>query len=153
MLAPGDLQAKDPPPGLDISMVAEPSLEINREFYRDVGARWAWTDRLSWSDQQWGDYVNRPELQTWAVSVDGERAGYFELEFQAPGDVEIIYFGLLDQFTGRGFGGAMLSQAVRRAWSFGQATRVWVHTCTDDHAAALSNYRNRGFQLYDTRQE
>ena len=151
MLDRGQLRCKEAPPGLDFSMIAPPVFEINREFYREVGSKWDWIDRLSWSDQQWSDYVNRPELQTWIASVDGESAGYFELEFQEPGDVEIIYFGLLDQFTGRGFGGAMLSEAVQRAWSFGQVSRVWLHTCTKDHPSALANYRRRGFQLYDTK--
>lgn len=151
MLDRGELQAKDSPPGLDISMVTPPAFEVNRRFYRDVGARWQWTDRLPWSDQQWADYVNRPQFQTWIASLDGESAGYFELEAQEPADVEIIYFGLLDGYTGRGLGGAMLSQAVERAWSFGEVRRVWLHTCTNDHPAALENYRRRGFQLYDTK--
>ena len=151
MLDRGELQAKPAPPGLDISMVTPPAFEVNREFYRDVGAKWAWTNRLVWSDQQWADYVNRPELQTWVASLDGESAGYFELEAQGRGDVEIIYFGLLDQYTARGLGGAMLTEAVERAWSFGEVQRVWLHTCTKDHPAALENYRRRGFQLYDTK--
>lgn len=150
MLDRSELRARPAPRGLEISVLAEPAFEINRDFYRDVGAKWAWTDRLSWSDQQWRDYVNRAELQTWTAAVDGEPAGYFELEFQAPGDVEIIYFGLLDEFTGCGFGAAMLTEAVRRAWSFGAVSRVWLHTCTGDHPAALNNYRSRGFELYDT---
>lgn len=151
MLDRAELQGKPAPPGLDISMVTDPVFELNRRFYKDVGARWEWTDRLSWSDRQWSAYVNRPQLQTWIASLDGEPAGYFELEFQEPGDVEIIYFGLLGQYTGRGLGGAMLTEAVERAWSFGEVRRVWVHTCMKDHPAALENYRRRGFQLYDTR--
>ncbi len=134
-------------------MVTESEMEINRDFYRDVGAKWAWTDKQPWSDEQWDAYVNRPELQTWIASVDGEQAGYFVLEFQAPGDVEIEYFGLLDQYIGRGFGGVLLSEAVERAWSFGQVSRVWVHTCTLDHSSALANYQSRGFEIYDTRCE
>ena len=153
MLDPGRLRGKPAPPGLEISLVSPPSGDTNRDFYRDVGGKWAWTDRLTWSDQRWNDYVNRAELQTWSVSVDGRRAGYFELEFQAPGDVEIIYFGLLEQFTGRGFGGAMLTEAIRKAWSFGRVSRVWLHTCTEDHPAAMDNYHARGFELYDTRCE
>lgn len=151
MLDRGELQAKDAPRGLDISMVAPPAFEVNRRFYKDVGAKWQWTSRLPWSDQQWAAYVNRPQLQTWVAYLDGESAGYFELEAQDQGDVEIIYFGLLERYTGRGLGGAMLSEAVERAWSFGEVRRVWLHTCTGDHPAALANYRRRGFQLYDTR--
>jgi len=151
MLDRSELQAKPLPSGLDISMLAQPDFEVNRRFYKEVGAKWRWTDRLVWSDQQWSAYVNRPQLQTWRASMNGETVGYFELEFQDPADVEIIYFGLLEQFTDRGLGGAMLSRAVELAWSFGDVRRVWVHTCTDDHPAALENYLRRGFKLYDTK--
>jgi hypothetical protein len=27
-------------------------------------------------------------------------------------------------------------------------TRVWVHTCTLDHPAALANYQARGMKIY-----
>ncbi len=153
MFDPGQLRAKTAPREMEISLVAQPAMEINRHFYRTIGARWGWTDKLPWTDQQWGDYANRDELQTWTASVDGELVGYFVLEFQAPGDVEIEYFGLLDQFIGRGYGGALLSEAVSRAWSFGDVNRVWVHTCTLDHPSALGNYESRGFELYDTKCE
>ena len=89
-----------------------PSPELNRFLYTAVGADWIWYSRLPWDTARWLAYLDRPELETWVAYVSGTPAGYFELEFQAPGDVEIIYFGLLDQFTGRGFGGAMLAHRI-----------------------------------------
>jgi GNAT superfamily N-acetyltransferase len=59
--------------------------------------------------------------------------------------VEIAYFGLLPEFMGRGWGKYLLSEAARQAWRAG-ATRVWLHTCTLDHPAALPNYLRRGFR-------
>ena len=50
-----------------------------------------------------------------------------------------------DEFSGgRGFGGALLTSALEEAWR-SQPTRVWLHTCTLDDAAAMPNYRKRGF--------
>ena len=74
-------------------------------------------------------------------------AGFFELEMQDGGSVEIVYFGLLSRFVGRGLGGAMLTAAVQRAWDMG-ASRVWLHTSSLDHPHALPNYRARGFHVY-----
>lgn len=37
-----------------------------------------------------------------------------------------------------------LDEAVQRAWALAP-NRVWLHTCTLDHPAALSNYLARGF--------
>jgi GNAT superfamily N-acetyltransferase len=123
--------------------------ELNRFFYTAIGGDWYWLERLAWSYQVWLDYVQRPEFQTWVVSMAGVPAGYFELEKQAGGDVEIVYFGLLPQFTEAGLGGWALSEAARCAWKMG-ANRVWVHTCDLDHPRALANYLARGFTVFKT---
>jgi GNAT superfamily N-acetyltransferase len=60
-----------------------------------------------------------------------------------------VYFGLLDEFTGRGLGAYMLTEAVTIAWKAG-ASRVWLHTNTLDHPAALPNYLKRGFRVTRT---
>jgi GNAT superfamily N-acetyltransferase len=83
------------------------------------------------------------------MCINGAPAGYFELRREADRSVEIVYFGLLDQFTGRGLGGHMLTEAVRMAWDSG-ALRVWLHTNTLDHPAALPNYLKRGFRVTRT---
>ncbi len=138
-----------------------PMPELNRFLYATVGADWHWYMRLGWSYAQWEAYLNRPEVGTWLAYVDGTPAGYFELEWQAPRSVEIVYFGLLRPFIGRGMGGALLNDAVRTAWAFGGEfldaaeaggradVRVWLHTCSLDHPGALANYQARGFQLFD----
>ncbi len=48
--------------------------------------------------------------------------------------------------VGVGLGGALLTDAVRRAWANG-ARRVWLHTCNLDHPHALAHYRARGFSV------
>jgi len=86
-------------------------------------------------------------LETWVGYASGTPAGYFELESQTGGDVEIAHFGLLPSFVGRGFGPELLSAAIDRAWQLGPQ-RVWVHTCSLDHPRALETYRSRGFEIY-----
>jgi ribosomal protein S18 acetylase RimI-like enzyme len=133
--------------GLHVQRAEIPCPELNRFLYTAVGGAWYWTERLSWTYQQWESYLDRPEVETWIGYVAGTPAGYFELERQAAGNVEIVYFGLLPRFIGRGIGGALLTLAIERAWQSG-ATRVWLHTCTLDSPAALRNYQARGFQVY-----
>lgn len=132
---------------LEIRQARTPSPELNRFLYTAVGGDWYWIDRLGWTYQQWLDYLRRPEIETWVAYVNGTPAGYFELEQQPGGDVEVAYFGLLPQFIGRGLGGLLLTRAVERAWEQG-ARRVWLHTCTLDHPAALAAYTARGFRVY-----
>jgi GNAT superfamily N-acetyltransferase len=148
MLDPQALRSKEPPDGFDVSMIDPPSPTLNRWFYENVGKDWGWTDRLVWSDEDWCRYVVRSVLQTWVGKLHGQTAGYFELERQPDDNVELAYFGLLPEFTDRGLGGPFLTAAVERAWQISGVKRVWVHTCTHDHPAALSNYKRRGFRTY-----
>jgi GNAT superfamily N-acetyltransferase len=124
-----------------------PCPELNRFFYTAVGTDWWWYSRLPWDYARWLAYLDRQDLETWIAYVSGTPAGYFELERQHNGNVEIAYFGLLPHFIGKGLGGGLLSAAVSRAWEMG-ATRVWVHTCDLDHPRALANYQARGFKIF-----
>lgn len=119
---------------------------FNRFLYALVGKNWQWTDKLSWSDTQWQEYAESDNLRLWVAWYQGSPAGYFELQ-NVQGNIEIAYFGLAEPFIGKGLGGALLSSAIEKAWAW-NAQRVWVHTCTLDHAHALKNYQARGLQVY-----
>lgn len=125
------------------------SFPVNRFFYHYVGHAWKWKDKLSWTDDQWREYAHSPELRLWIGFVQGTPAGYFELHRDPQtGDVEIAYFGLAGAFVSQGLGGYFLTSALEAAWEW-ETSRVWVHTCSLDHPAALSNYQARGMVLYD----
>ena len=53
----------------------------------------------------------------------------------------------LEAVRGRGLGRHLLTEAVETAWCLG-AKRVWLHTSTLDHPAALPNYLSRGFRPF-----
>ena len=153
--SPAELRVKAAPrPDAFVARMPVPIPELNRFFYTAVGGPWYWLDRLPWTYADWLRYLDRPEQETWVVNVSGTPAGYFELERQPGGDVEIVYFGLLPAYTGKGLGGWALSEAAGRAWAMG-AERVWVHTCDLDHPGALANYLARGFRPFkvETKEE
>src|SRR5690606_23703899 len=106
--------------------------ELWRYLYSTVGAAYQWVDRLPWTEDQIRAYLEDPAVSLWIMTVDEAVAGYFELRQEDDGSVEIVYFGLLPGFAGRGLGGYLLTDAVERAWSLG-ARRVWLHTCSLDH--------------------
>ena len=122
--------------------------QFNRFLYQLIGKDWEWTDRLSWSDEQWKAYAENDNLRTWVAYYKGAPTGYYELHQQKGGDVEIAYFGLAPKFIGLGFGGYLLSQAIKSAWKWKGTKRIWVHTCTLDHPSALHNYKARGLEVY-----
>ena len=138
------------PEGFRVWKVSPPHPPTNARLYREVGGPWAWRDQLVWSDEDWEMVVDRTEFHTWIAVSNGDEVGYFELEQQDGGGVELVHFGLIETFIGRGFGRVLLCEAVRLAWELPGTRRVWVHTCTRDHPGALSNYQRRGFELYKT---
>jgi len=133
--------------GFSATLVAPSNAKLNRTFYASVGSQWQWTDRLTWLHEDWQRYVERDGLKTFVGQLNGQDIGYFELETQKSGNVELVYFGLLPEYIGKGLGGTLLSAAVEHAWQIMGTKRVWLHTCTQDHKHALDNYLARGFKL------
>jgi GNAT superfamily N-acetyltransferase len=126
------------------------NFRFNQFLYILIGAAWQWTDKLELSDEQWKQYVANPQIRTWVAYFKGSIAGYFELNTESDGDTEIMYFGLAENFIGKGLGGYFLSKAIESAWQIPATKRVWLHTCSLDHKAALANYQSRGFEIYKT---
>jgi GNAT superfamily N-acetyltransferase len=146
------LQELVPAPSVDaefrVREAVERQWQLNRSLYLLVGGPWAWTDKQRWSDAQWESYVASDQLRTFVALWRDATAGYYELRRDDARAVEIVYFGLTPDFIGRGLGGALLTDALQRAWAW-DADRVWVHTCNLDHPAALQNYQARGMHVYD----
>lgn len=120
-----------------------------RYLYVEVGRKYRWIDRLPWTDEQIRAHLQLPETSMWLMTYEGAPAGYFELRRCDDGSVEVAYFGLLQEFLGRGLGKHLLTCATEQAWSDG-ANRVWLHTCTLDDPAAMPNYLKRGFKPFKT---
>ncbi|MFW6114504.1 MAG: GNAT family N-acetyltransferase [bacterium] len=148
MRSPDELQPKPcGDPEFAVLETAVPQWQLNRFLYQWVGNDYQWTDRLCWTAKQWQAHVADDNLRAFIGSKQGSIVGYFELHKEPDENVEIAYFGLTPDFIGQGYGGALLSDAVQRAWQWGKH-RVWVHTCTRDHPAALPNYRARGLTIF-----
>jgi GNAT superfamily N-acetyltransferase len=119
-----------------------------RRLYDTVGARWHWTDRHAWSEEQLSAHLAREAISVFECLVGEQSAGFFELERHSDEDAEIAYFGLAEPFIGRGLGKALLTRAAEDAFALG-AERVWLHTCTLDSPHALPNYQARGFTPFN----
>jgi GNAT superfamily N-acetyltransferase len=146
MRSPGDLRpAREPADAPRLERIEECPASFFRYLYAEVGRAYHWTDRLSWTDERVRAHLSEPGVSLWLLSSRAAPAGYFELRRHQDRSVEVAYFGLLPEFLGRGWGGSLLTLAVRSAWATGPE-RVWLHTCTLDHPAALPNYLKRGFR-------
>ncbi len=123
------------------------NFDLNKFFYKQIGKRHQWVDRLIWQDKDWLKYISNENLRTYILKKENDLVGYFELIFNN-NDCEIAYFGILEEFIGKGYGGFLLSEALKIG--FKKANRIWVHTCSLDHPNAIENYKSRGMKIFKT---
>ena len=143
------IDSKPPEIECSISQVKPDDIQINKFFYKNVGKKHKWTDRLVWSELDWIKYSSDAKVETYILKVKNDLAGYFELIFHLDlHEIEIAYFGLLEEYHNKKLGGYLLSAAIKKSFDKKDLQRVWVHTCTFDHENALKNYLARGMKIY-----
>ena len=124
------------------------NFQLNKFFYKNIGKKHKWIDRLIWSETQWIDYVSSSKVQTYIFKYKDDLAGFFELIFHIENkEVEIAYFGLLEEFQKKKLGSYLLSEAIKISFTY-KVNRVWLHTCSLDHKNALNNYISRGMKIF-----
>ena len=126
------------------------NFQLNKFFYKNIGKKHKWIDRLIWTETQWIDYVSNKNVKTYVFKFKNDLAGFFELiSHDEKKEVEIAYFGLLEEFQNKKLGSYLLFKAIQKSFK-GDTNRVWVHTCSLDHKNALNNYIARGMKIFKT---
>ena len=124
------------------------NFQLNKFFYKNIGKKHKWVDRLIWSEQQWIDYVSNSKVKTYVLKKKDDLIGFFELIFHLENkEVEIAYFGILEEYQNKKLGSFLLSQAIKKSFKE-NVNRVWLHTCSLDHENALKNYLARGMKIF-----
>jgi GNAT superfamily N-acetyltransferase len=147
MESPSPCRASRPPGDLSVAQIEKPSAELYRSLYDAVGENYNWRSRRKLSPTELEAIIQHPENDFLVLTVNGQHAGFAELDRRKSGDIEIVQFGLVPGFIGQGLGKWFLEKVLESAWHH-QPRRIWLHTCTLDHAAALPNYLKAGFTLY-----
>ena len=133
---------------LKIELVSPPDFQLNKFFYKQIGEKLKWIDRLVWTDGKWINYLNNKNVNTYVLKEENNLVGFYEQIFdKEKNDYEIAYFGILEEYIGKKFGGYLLSEAIKNAFKF-NTKRVWLHTCSLDHKHALKNYLSRGMKIF-----
>ena len=133
---------------LYLEKVSPPDFQLNKFFYKEIGKKHRWKDRLIWNDKKWIDYLEKSGVNTYILKHDKDFIGYFEQIFDKEKlDCEIAYFGILEEYIGKKLGGYLLSEAIKISFNIG-SKRIWVHTCSLDHKNALQNYLSRGMKIF-----
>ena len=142
---PRELPPQPVTPRLALMKVDDIPLHFYRYLYATVGHAWLWVERLDLDDNALADMVRKEHIAISVLYANGAPAGYFELDLAAGETVNLVYFGLTPEWTGRKIGPWLLGCAVMEGFAAG-AERLAVNTCTFDHPGALRLYQRMGFQ-------
>lgn len=141
------------PPGHAFVQPDPVDLDDFKKLYRAVGDPWLWFGRLQKSDEAIRSILTAPTITLrYMLDPSGLPIGLFEAELQEKETLEVTYFGLVPEATGKKLGPVLMEQGLAAAWT-PQTKRAWLHTCTFDSPGALSFYRRQGFKPFRQRLE
>ena len=144
------VESEKPSNDLILELINPPNFQLNKFFYKEVGKKHHWVDRLVWNDKQWIEYTSNENAKTYVLKENKDLVGYLELIFhKEKNEIEIAYLGLLEEYHNKKLGSYLLSEAIKESFK-NKINRTWVHTCTLDHKNALNNYIMRGMKIFKT---
>jgi ribosomal protein S18 acetylase RimI-like enzyme len=134
-----------------INLLDPVNFQLNKFFYKNIGKKHKWIDRLAWSEEKWISYVSSINVNTYVLKYKEDLVGFFELILhQDNKEIEIAYFGILEEYQNNKLGSYLLSEAIKESLNKKNIERVWLHTCSLDHKNALNNYLARGMKIFKT---
>ena len=135
------------PTGMYLAMMRAPNIPLHfyRYLYEVIGGDYHWLERRVLGDEELSERVHAEGVDIVVLYANGAPAGYYELDFRGEQEVRLVYFGIVEDFIGRGLGPYLLSEALAHAWR-PEVEKVKVETCTFDHPAALPLYQRAGFE-------
>ena len=51
------VESKNPSNQFFIELIDPANFQLNKFFYKNIGKKHHWVDRLAWTDKQWTDYT------------------------------------------------------------------------------------------------
>ena len=100
-----------------VKLINPADFEINKFFYKNIGKKHHWVDRLTWTNEQWIKYTSDVKLKTYVLQKNNDLAGYFELISHTEiNEVEIAYLGLLEEYQNKKLGSHLLSSAIKNSF-------------------------------------
>jgi len=141
-------EVKKPSEDFEISLIEPIDFQLNKFFYKNIGKKHQWIDRLIWDDKQWINYLSNKNHRTFILKKKKDLVGFYELIIHTEKkEVEIAFFGILEEYQNKKLGSYLLSNAIKRSFDE-NIQRVWLHTCSLDHKNALNNYLSRGMKIF-----
>lgn len=124
------------------------NVNVYREYYFGVGEKHQWLDRMVMEDTELSGKINADNIEIYTFHIDDKPAGYAEFILNKD-FTEILYFGLMPAFVGKGWGLYFLNVVIQHAWSYNPKW-IQLNTCSLDHPNAINVYTKAGFRKVRT---
>ena len=99
------IEAIKPDGNYSLNLLEPTNFQLNKFFYKNIGKKHKWIDRLVWTEAQWIDYASSKKVSTYILKFKNNLAGFFELiSHEEKKEIEIAYFGLLEEFHNKKLG-------------------------------------------------
>ena len=73
------------------------NFQLNKFFYKNIGKKHKWVNRIIWTEERWIDYVKSKNVKTYILKFKDDLVGFFELiHHQKKKEIEIAYLGILE---------------------------------------------------------
>ena len=74
-------ESNNPSDEFVVDLIYPPNFQLNRFFYKEIGKKHKWVDRLVWNEKQWIKYTTSRNVKTYILKKKEDLVGFFELIF------------------------------------------------------------------------
>jgi GNAT superfamily N-acetyltransferase len=142
---PQKLEKKD---GMQVMRMQNYPTEKYLDLYQSVSVGLSWFERLRISDEKLSQIIHDKDTYLLVLHHENIPIGMIEIKHNTTiNEMQIIYFGILETYIGKGIGAFFIQTSLAYAFGF-SIQRLHLTTCSFDHPRALAFYQKQGFELY-----
>ena len=72
-------EVNQPSKDYSLNLLDPINFQLNKFFYKNIGKKHKWVDRLIWNEEHWIDYVSSDKVKTYVLKFKNDLVGFFEL--------------------------------------------------------------------------
>ena len=61
-------EGNKPSEDYSLSLINPINFQLNKFFYKNIGKKHKWVDRLTWSEEKWINYVSSEKVKTYVLT-------------------------------------------------------------------------------------
>ena len=69
-------QGSKPSEDYSLNLLDPANFQLNKFFYKNIGNKHKWVDRLAWTEEKWIDYVSSKNVKTYILKFKNDLVGF-----------------------------------------------------------------------------